>query len=51
MSKKVIDWDDLRTEMLERSDVKAAVDAQDDGDDRQQRDNQHGQFYRPAKAL
>ncbi len=22
-----------------------------DGDDRQQRDNQHGQFYRPAKAL
>ncbi|ROU18521.1 XRE family transcriptional regulator [Kluyvera ascorbata] len=29
MSKKVIDWDDLRAEMLERSDVKAAFDAQE----------------------
>ncbi|MFU0885659.1 helix-turn-helix domain-containing protein [Kluyvera sichuanensis] len=29
MSKKVIDWDDLRDEMLERSDVKAAFDAQE----------------------
>lgn len=29
MSKKVIDWDDLTAEMLERSDVKAAFDAQE----------------------
>ncbi|BBV67104.1 helix-turn-helix domain-containing protein [Kluyvera ascorbata] len=29
MSKKVIDWDDLRAEMLERADVKAAFDAQE----------------------
>lgn len=29
MSKKVIDWDDLKAEMLERSDVKAAFDAQE----------------------
>lgn len=27
MSKKVIDWDDLRAEMLERSEVKTAFDA------------------------
>ena len=29
MSKKVIDWDDLRAEMLERADVKAAFDVQE----------------------